>query len=135
MRPTIPEILSGLAVILEQTVAPGVTGYPAEALGTVVSTLAVLADRHDDVIAFLGWDNESTARLLAGAGVPVPDIAGEALEVRNRRLRGLLESAVPALGADPEARRAMVGHFRERATRYPLSFPFAPGGAHADTAR
>ena len=138
MRPTVSEQLAGLRQILAEVVAPEITDpYPAAVLDGALATLGLLAGAGAEVPAFLRWDADATAAVLALVGVAVPsapcdgfDLA--ALEGHHRHVRDVLERSMPALMADEDARVAVVQLFRDRASRFPMN-PRPPGGpgAHA----
>ena len=138
MRPTPSEQLRGIRQVLADVVAPEVThAYPADVLAGAMATLDLLADAWPEVPAFLRWDAEETARMLALVSIEAPpppddplDLA--ALEGHTVAVRALLEQHMAAVLDDPVARSAAVAHVRERSDRYPLAarHPGAPG-AHA----
>jgi len=119
--------------------------------------LGSLAAGWAQVPQFLRWDADgtvaviTTARAFLDEGMTVefnvllddaPDDDGDvlALETYHRRLRSLLERAVPAIVEDPDSRALLVAHFRARIKRFPLSTPppirTPPiGGTSADAAR
>jgi hypothetical protein len=141
VRPTVEEQLEGSCRILEETIAPEVTGdQAAEALRGVVKNLRMLGKSWAQVLPFLHWDNGATAALLERArpNVPAPlaqrlgDLDGNsddpfdvaAARHRNTALRGLLSEVVAVL--DPASvpaaatHRAIVEHLSARAARYPM---------------
>ena len=86
--------------------------------------------------------DESLTLELDQAMRQVPEDVSDvlALDIHQRRLRGLLERAVPAMIDQPALRSLLVGHFRDRIARFPLSM-IPPsrnpqtGGDSADAAR
>jgi len=139
MRPTPSEQLRGIRQVLADVVAPQVTdAYPADVLAGALAALDLLADAWPEVPAFLRWDADETARVLALAGIeatsPPADVLDlGALEAHAVAVRGLLEDQMAAVLDHPEARAAAVAHIRARSARYPLvaRYPGAHGAAHA----
>jgi hypothetical protein len=140
MRPTVSEQLDGIRKVLADVVAPEITDpYPTAVLAGALATLELLAGAWADVPAFLRWDAEATAAVLALVGVPVPTMPADALDLvalqaHHREVRGALERSMPAVLADDDARVAVVQLFRERAARHPIT-PRPPGGPGAHPAR
>jgi hypothetical protein len=138
MRPTVSEQLSGVRQVLADVVAPEVTdAYAADVLAGALATLELLAGAWAEVPLFLWWDGEATSRLLALAGVQVPSMPDDPLDVaalhaHHRDVRALLETAMPTVMERADLRDAVVRLFRERAERYPFASR-PPGGraAHA----
>jgi hypothetical protein len=136
MRPTLPEQLRGLRLILEHTVVPAVHDeYPQSTLQGVIRALLAVEEHVDDVGPFLAWDNAATRALLDDIGgvigtmssndvsleIGLGDLA--ALDRENERLRGLLAATIPMLAVDPAATAVyanVVTHLRERIARYPF---------------
>ena len=141
MRPTVEEQLEGSCRILEETIAPEVSGDDAaEALRGVVKNLRMLGKGWAQVLPFLHWDSGATAALLERARPNVqrplaerlgdldrnPDDPFDVAAARHRNdvLRGLLSEVVAAL--DPSSvpaattHRAIVEHLSARASRYPM---------------
>jgi hypothetical protein len=146
MRPTVSEQIESLGRILSDVVLPEVAApYPATILRGVIAALDGLSAALPHVPAFLAWDAEVTAAVLTTA-LPLlaEPLAGEvrtalaqapaaedwsALEQRQRRLRGLLVKAMPAIadaGTQDEAYRGMIALFRERADRFPFAMSAQP---------
>jgi hypothetical protein len=140
MRPTVPEQLGGLARVLATSVAPHVTdAYVADVLEGVIVTLEMLGDSWSAVPAFLRDDAAATAAVLALVGIATADPPADPLDLDALRahhcvVRGELEAAMPAVMDDPDARRAAVALFRDRADRYPL-VARPTGGFRAHAAR
>jgi hypothetical protein len=138
MRPTPAEQLRGIRQVLADVVAPQVTdAYPADVLAGALAALDLLADAWPEVPAFLRWDADETARVLALAGIEAPspptDVLDlDALEAHAVAVRGLLEEHMATVLDHPEARPVAVAHIRARSARYPLVARY-PGahGAHA----
>lgn len=137
MRPTVSEQLDGIRQVLAEVVAPEVRDpYPAAVLAGALATLELLAGAWADVPAFLRWDADATAGVLALVDVSVPspptdllDLA--ALQAHHREVRGVLEQSMPTVVAHADARRAVVQLFRERAARFPMhARPPGEPGAH-----
>jgi hypothetical protein len=138
VRPTLSEQLRGLRHILDHVVTPQVqSDYANDTLGGVSRALEMLALRAVEVGPFLEWDNHATRELLrtiATRGValtqpidpPAPIASGDldGADAENERLRGILAALIPSLATDADARdlhAAVVGHLRERITRYPYA--------------
>jgi hypothetical protein len=140
MRPTVTEQLHGIRQVLADVVAPHVADpYPADVLAGALATLDLLAEAWAEVPSFLRWDAAETARVLGLAGIEAPPppadpLDVEALHAHADSVRGLLESRMATVLADPDARDAAVAHVRARADRYPLAAR-PPGAPRADTAR
>lgn len=121
MRPSVTEQLAGITRILEDVVVPAVDEtYPADVLDGVIATLQALADGWIDVPAFLAWDAQASAALLAPIGVAPPAPPADpydlrALEAHHAAVRGLLAEHAAAIPAD-----ALAAHLRARAERYPI---------------
>jgi hypothetical protein len=137
MRPTVSEQLEGIGQILAEVVAPEITDpYPAAVLAGALATLELLAGAWVDVPAFLRWDADATAAVLALVRVSVPSMPVDvldvaALQVHHRDVRAELERSMPAVLADADARRAVVELFRDRADRFPMNVrPPGEPGAH-----
>ena len=145
MRPTVEEQLQGTCRVLEGVVAPCVTDpFARTILDGLIANLRMLTGALPAVAGFLRDDNAATLRLLEtlrgvvspelaariveATGHAEPDLAdGAALEARNGLLRELLALAVCTEGLAPEAHRAIVQHFTERASRVPMRYvPTAP---------
>jgi hypothetical protein len=140
MRPTVSEQLDGIRQVLAEVVAPEITDpYPAAVLAGALATLELLAGAWSDVPAFLRWDADATATVLALVDVSVPSPPADlldlaALQTHHREVRGVLERSMPPVLADADARRAVVELFRARAARFPLHAR-PPGGPGAHPAR
>jgi GAF domain-containing protein len=68
MRPTIDEQLHALRRILTDVVAPEVTAkYPSDILQSVIANLGELEANWSRWVAYLAWDNEHLAGVLAHA--------------------------------------------------------------------
>ena len=68
MRPTIDEQLHALGRILSEVVAPEVAAkYPSDILQGVIANLGELEANWSRWVAYLAWDNEHLAHLLAQA--------------------------------------------------------------------
>jgi hypothetical protein len=158
MRPNVSEQLDGIRRVLTQVIAPHVTDpYAASVLNGLLGALGSLAAGWSFVPQFLRWDTDGTATVLTAARpyldegltaeldevlehAPDGDCDVLVLELHHRRLRALLERAVPAIIEQPIIRSLLVGHLRARIQRFPLSM--APptrnpktGGISADAAR
>lgn len=156
MRPSIGEQLEQVRRILDEVVAPHVSGpYPRDILAGLANTLSGLAGTWQRVPAFLQWDVEQVRQLLTdwldlgGAQVDsavadgVRDVLElprpadnpldiEALDEYDRRLRSGLESVVPSTAERPEfvaLRRRLAEYFTARVDRYPLVFAPPPAFA------
>jgi hypothetical protein len=161
MRPDISEQLDGIRRVLTQVIAPHVTDpYAASVLNGLLGALGGLAAGWALVPPFLRWDADGTAAVLRaarpylddGLAAEVDDVLGVApgdvgdvgdvlaLELHHRRLRALLERAVPVIVEQPPIRSLLVGHLRARIERFPLSMVPPTrnpqtGGISADAAR
>jgi hypothetical protein len=158
MRPNVSEQLDGIRHILTQVIGPHVTDpYAASVLNGLLGALGSLAAGWSFVPQFLLWDANGTATVLAAARPYLDEgLTGEldevldhapggdcdvlVLELHNRRLRALLERAVPAIIEQPTIRSLLVGHLRARIERFPLSMVPPTrnprtGGISADAAR
>jgi hypothetical protein len=138
MRPDVTEQLRGIRQVLTDVVAPHVADpYPADVLAGALATLDVLADAWAEVPRFLCWDSAATGHVLRLAGLRVPPMPDDlldlaALAAHHEELRGLLEAAMPTVLAHDGARAAAVQLFRDRAERYPLAMrPRGGSAAHA----
>ncbi len=125
MHPTVSEQLAGLGKALADVVAPEVTNpYPADVLQGVIAALDTLARAIGDLPGYLRWDAEETSALLQRVGItppPPPDGADlDVIEAHHAAVRSMLEAAIPAIRADPEADAATVNHFRARIERFPF---------------
>lgn len=157
MRPTVSEQLEGIGRVLGQVVAPHISDpYAANILDGLLAALGSLAAGWAQVPPFLRWDVDGTVAVLTSARailnegmtvefnvllVDAPDDDGDvlALQTHHRRLRSLLERAVPAIVEDPDSRALLVAHLRARIKRFPLSTPPPirtppTGGISADAA-
>ena len=158
MRPDISEQLDGIRRVLTQVIAPQVTDpYATSVLNGLVGALGSLAAGWALVPPFLRWDADGTAAVLMAARpylddglaaelddvldqVPGADCDVLVLELHHRRLRALLERAVPDIVEQPTISSLLVGHLRGRIERFPLSMVPPPrnpqiGGISADAAR
>ena len=158
MRPDISEQLDGIRRVLTQVIAPHVTDpYEASVLNGLLGALGGLAAGWASVPPFLRWDADGTAAVLRaarpylddGLAAEVDDALGQApgdvgdvlaLELHHRRLRALLERAVPDIVEQPTISSLLVGHLRGRIERFPLSMVPPTrnpqtGGISADAAR
>jgi hypothetical protein len=158
MRPTVSEQLLGIRHVLGEVIAPQVTdSYATGILDGLMSALESLADGWHQVPRFLRWDAEQSAAVLTAAAAhldaelvaelrsaladaPESDLDLIALQQHHRRLRALLEQAVPAIVGQPDTRALLVDHLRSRVGKYPITTrtppPGAPtGGTHAHAAR
>ena len=138
MHPTVSEQLAGTCRILEDVVAPEVTGaYAADVLRGLVKNLRMLETRWAAVLPFLRWDSSQTAALLrrarpavpsplaerirAATAAPAPDpVDVGAAEEHNDLLRGLLSEVLAVLDPGAEDYRAIAGHLSTRNSRYPM---------------
>ncbi len=158
MRPSVSEQIDGIRHVLAEVIAPFVIDpYAASILNGLLDALGSLAAGWTHVPQFFRWDADGTAAVLTAARPyldesltveldetmrQAPDDVSDvlALEIHQRRLRGLLERAVPAMVEQPVLRSLLVGHFRDRIARFPLSM-IPPsrnpqtGGDSADAAR
>jgi hypothetical protein len=127
MQPDVADQLAGVARILRELVAPEVAdAYTADILRGAVTTLETLAAGVDAVAPFLRWDIEATGALLASVGIETPASPGDTedpvvLAAWHREVRGVLESAIDTIRADPAASAAAAAHFRARAAHHPLA--------------
>jgi hypothetical protein len=158
VRPNVSEQLDGIRHVLTEVIAPHVTDpYAANILGGLLGALGSLAAGWSFVPQFLLWDAAGTAAVLTAArpyldegltgeldealGYTLDgDIDLQALESHHRRVRALLERAVPAIVDQPAVRSLLLGHLRDRIARFPLSTvpPIRnpqTGGNRADAAR
>jgi hypothetical protein len=158
VRPTVSEQLNGIRRVLGQAVAPHISDpYALNILDGLLAALGSLAAGWAQVPQFLRWDADGTVAVLTAAraildeGMTVelsvlvddaPDNDGDvlALETHHRRLRKLLEQAVPAIVEDPGSRALLVAHLRARIKRFPLPTPPPirtplTGGSSVDAAR
>jgi hypothetical protein len=158
VRPDISEQLDGIRRVLTQVIAPQVTDpYATSVLNGLVGALGSLAAGWALVPPFLRWDADGTAAVLMAARpylddglaadlddvldqVPGADCDVLVLELHHRRLRALLERAVPDIVEQPTISSLLVGHLRGRIERFPLSMVPPPrnpqiGGISADAAR
>jgi hypothetical protein len=141
MRPSVTEQLQGLRRILDDVIAPELTGsYPRDILSGVCATLESIAEGWQQVPAFLDWDIRASSAVLAHAakaGCGADDVEAldadpydlAALENRHRATRAALERVVPAIAADEKLgalRTQLAELFRERAQRYPLKVAWRP---------
>ena len=156
--PSVTEQLLGIRHILGEAIAPNVADpYASAILEGLRAALEGLADGWRNVPQFLRWDAEHSAAVLTGAlphldpecadelraalaDTPDDDLDMVALEAHHRRVRALLERAVPAIVAHPQARALLVDHLRARVGRFPIATapPAAPspiGGPRAHPAR
>ena len=138
MRPSVSEQLDGIRAVLAEIISPQITdAYPADVLAGALATLDMLAASWSSVPAFLRWDSDASAAVLAlvGEATPPPpeDVLDlDALIAHQRAVRGALESAMPVILDDEGARAAVVLLFRERAARFPMTVrPTGGHGAHA----
>ncbi|HEY5357743.1 MAG TPA: hypothetical protein VIJ82_08635 [Streptosporangiaceae bacterium] len=135
MRPTVAEQIAGLGRILAAEVRPEVSSeYAQDVLAGVLQSLEVLASGLAAIGPFLAWDNAAMTAILReagagaqpGAGPPGAGRAGSELEQLNQaneQLRAQLDGLLAQLGDRPgqdQARRAIVAHLDERASRFPL---------------
>ena len=158
MRPNVSEQIDGIRHVLAEVIAPLVNDpYAATILNGLLDALGSLSAGWADVPQFFRWDADSTAAVLTAARPyldqsltvefdqamrQVPEDASDvlALDIHQRHLRGLLERAVPAMIDQPALRSLLVGHFRDRIARFPLSMippsrNSQTGGNSADAAR
>jgi len=158
MRPNVSEQLDGIRRVLTQVIAPHVTDpYAASILNGILGALGSLAAGWSNVAQFLRWDADGTATVLTTARpyldegltaeldevldhVPEADCDVLVLEEHHRRLRALLERAVPAIVEQPTISSLLVGHLRARIERFPFSMVPPTrnpqtGGISADVAR
>jgi hypothetical protein len=158
VRPDISEQLDGIRRVLSQVIAPHVTDpYATSVLDGLLGALGSVAAGWAFVPPFLRWDADGTAAVLTaarpylddGLAAELDDVLGQApgadcdvlvLELHHRRLRALLERAVPVIVEQPTIRSLLVGHLRARIERFPLSMvpPIRnpqTGGISADAAR
>jgi hypothetical protein len=157
VRPNISEQLDGIRHVLAEVIAPHVSDpYAASILRGLLDALGSLATGWSGVALFLRWDADGTAAVLNAARpyldqdliAGLNDVLGQlpdeddilALQIRHRRLRALLERAVPAIVEQPHIRSLLIGHFRARIARFPLSTTppsrnKQTGGISADAAR
>ena len=144
MRPTVSEQIASLSRILADVVAPEVgSPYAADILRGVIGALGALGNAWPKVPAFLIWDAQATAAVLAAAlphvdeslaadisaalDRPADPADWTALETRELLLRGLLVRAMPAILADGgETHRMALALFRERAERFPFQMSAQP---------
>jgi len=138
VRPDLTEQLHGIRQVLAEVVAPQITDpYPADVLAGALATLDLLADAWAEVPRFLCWDSAATGHVLRLAGMHVPPMPDDlldmaALRAHHQELRGLLEAAMPTVLDHDQARAAAVQLFRDRAERYPLAArPQGGFAAHA----
>jgi hypothetical protein len=138
MRPTVSEQLAGTCRILEDVVAPEVTGtYAADVLRGLVKNLRMLETSWAALLPFLRWDSNQTAALLRRArpavspalaerigsatAPPAPDpVDVIAAEKHNDLLRGLLSEVLAVLDPGSGTYRAIAGHLSTRNSRYPM---------------
>jgi hypothetical protein len=138
VRPSVSEQIDGIRHVLAEVIVPQVVDpYAANILDGLLGALGKLAAGWAYVPQFLRWDADGTAAVLT-AGRPYLDegltieldeaichVPADddvlALEIHQRRLRDLLERATPALVEQPVLRSLLVGHFRDRIARFPLS--------------
>jgi hypothetical protein len=158
VRPNVSEQLDGIRHVLTQVIAPHVTDpYAASVLNGLLGALGSVAAGWSSVPQFLRWDADATAAILTAARpyldegltaefddvldhAPEGDCDVLVLEVHQRRLRALLERAVPAVVEEPTIRPLLVGHLRARIDRFPFSMVPQTrnpqtGGIRADAAR
>jgi hypothetical protein len=158
VRPNVSEQLDGIRHVLAEVIAPHVTDpYAANILGGLLGALGSLAAGWSEVPQFLLWDAAGTVAVLTAArpyldeGLTAEldevlgyalagDIDLQALEIHHRRVRALLELAVPAMVDQPAVRSLLVGHLRDRIAHFPLAAvpPIRQpqtGGMSADAAR
>jgi hypothetical protein len=158
MRPSVTEQLLGIRSVLGEVVAPQLTDpYATGILEGLMSALDGLADGWHQVPSFLHWDAQQTAAVLTAAApyldresaeelhsalddAPGSDLDVAALQEHHRRLRALLEQAVPRLVGQPDIRPLLIDHLRARVGQYPIrtipaARPTPTGGTHADAAR
>lgn len=143
MRPTIEEQIEGSCRLLEQVIAVEVhDSHALEVLSGLTRNLRMIGSSWTQLLPFLHWDNEVTARLLDAArptveavlaqriadtvtGAQSDPIDFEAVSAHNDELRALLSELVTELDpqSGPQATafyRDVVGHFDLRARRYPM---------------
>jgi hypothetical protein len=126
MHPSISEQLAGLGRTLADVVRPELSeAYPLDVLDGVIAGLDAIARGWTALPAYLRWDAEATTAILRRVGINPPDAPADpldlvALEAHHAGLRRMLESAVPAIRADPDANAIAVHHFRERVERFPF---------------
>jgi hypothetical protein len=126
VHPSISEQLAGLAKVLGDVVRPELADpYPVDVLDGVIAGLETLGRAWAQWPAYLRWDAEQTTAILRRVGITPPDAPADpldlvALEAHHAGIRKMLESAVPAVTADPDATAAMVHLFRERIERFPF---------------
>jgi hypothetical protein len=126
MHPSISEQLAGLSRVLGDVVRPELADpYPLDVLDGVIAGLDAIANGWTALPVYLRWDAEQATTLLRRVGIEPPgppadplDLA--ALEAHHAGVRRMLESAVPAIRADPDTDAAAVQYFRERIERFPF---------------
>lgn len=124
MRPSVTEQLDGISAILTGVIADRLhDAYARDVLVNAASTLMTLSQTWHAIPEFLRWDSVSAAAILALIGEPVqpppPHVFDiPALEQHHLDVRERLEKAMPIIADHPEARLAIVAHFRERISRF-----------------
>jgi hypothetical protein len=127
VHPSISEQLAGLSKVLAEVVRPELAEpYPIDVLDGVIAGLETLGRAWAQWPAYLRWDAEQTAAILRRVDVAPPDPPADpldlvALEAHHAGLRKMLESAIPAIRADPATDAAVVSLFRERIERFPFN--------------
>jgi hypothetical protein len=146
VRPSVSDQLEGISRILVETIAPQVIDpYCTGVLEGLIASLDSLASGWKKVPRFLRWDTDETAVILGVAlpylahgladclraaldeAPPAGDLDLGALEAHHRRMRMVLEQAVPAIVDRPDLRDRLVSHLIARARQFPVStIPIAP---------
>jgi hypothetical protein len=158
VRPDVSEQLDGIRYVLEEVIAPQVSDpYAAGILNGLLGALGSVAAGWVRVPQFLRWDADETAAVLDAARPYLDDVLLSELNdvvdnrsddgsdvpgltTHHRRLRGMLERAVPSLLEHAEFRSLLIAHFRSRIERFPLSMVpptrnTQTGGIGADATR
>lgn len=126
MHPSISEQLTGLSRVLADVVRPELADpYPLDVLDGVIAGLDAIARGWTALPAYLRWDAEQTTAILRRVGINPPAPPADpldlvALEAHHAGVRRMLESAIPAIRADPDTNAIAVQHFRERVERFPF---------------
>lgn len=126
MHPSISEQLTGLSRALVDVVRPELDDpYSLDVLDGVIAGLDAIARGWTALPTYLQWDADVTTTILLRVGVSPPDPPADpldlvALQAHHAAARGMLESAMPAVLADPDTSAAAVAHFRERVERFPF---------------
>jgi hypothetical protein len=126
MHPSISEQLNGLSRALADVVRPQLADpYPLDVLDGVIAGLEAIANGWTALPAYLRWDADETTAILRRVGIHPPEAPADAddmvaLEAHHAGMRRMLESAIPAIRADPDTNAIAVRHFRARAERFPF---------------